>query len=166
MKLFGPAHHVSLFLTSQARRLCKASLVYPSRPARSLHCCSLVRVLLIACSLDVITEKDEVPDLMIKLSLWMSDSFTFAVYSKPAQDVLQQMQIAKLPQLQLMVPQPVEGDEGAVSFGASPYDRKMFGAMKFNNLLRFFAAAQMELRKAGLIREPDEAPVSFLMFDA
>ena len=43
------------------------------------------------------------------------------------------LQIPTLPYLIIMVPQ--ETDQG-IAFGGSPYDKKQFGAFKFNNLMK------------------------------
>lgn len=90
-------------------------------------------------------EGTEVPAAATKLSLWMRDRYRIVFIPNPSPDVMKQMRIERLPYMQLMVPSAAES--GQVGFRGVPYDRAKFGALKFPNLVRFLATAEMELRQ-------------------
>jgi len=108
-----------------------------------------------ALSVILLSDKSNVPKLFQKLALWLGDMFKYAVFANPNEEVLKQFQVTKIPQIMVMLPQPVEGKETSDGEGAQyqfqpiPYNRKQFGGLKFKNVVRFLAQVQQELTSQG-----------------
>jgi hypothetical protein len=55
----------------------------------------------------LLSEESKMPKLFQKLALWMGDMYKYAVFANPNEEVKKQFGVTELPQLIIMLPQPV-----------------------------------------------------------
>eukprot|EP00049_Salpingoeca_infusionum_P023155 m.10634 g.10634 ORF g.10634 m.10634 type:complete len:514 (+) comp5596_c0_seq1:71-1612(+) len=97
-----------------------------------------------------ITKSDVVPDLLVKLSLWLGQQFKVVMLPSPPPEFLQQAGIQKVPTVLVSSPQPGEG--GTLNIGLLPFDRAVFGGLKFPNIVKFLLTVRSQAEQAGLLK--------------
>eukprot|EP00041_Stephanoeca_diplocostata_P011168 m.181204 g.181204 ORF g.181204 m.181204 type:complete len:517 (+) comp18444_c0_seq1:99-1649(+) len=98
-------------------------------------------------------DKEEVPPVLAKVSLWMHDHFVFAHVPKPTEALLTGLGLPAdvTPALLAMIPQldKQATPQGGIGFQGAQYNREHFGPMKFKNLMKWLGQVRMEMTKSG-----------------
>eukprot|EP00038_Savillea_parva_P020208 m.30662 g.30662 ORF g.30662 m.30662 type:complete len:513 (+) comp4734_c0_seq1:103-1641(+) len=106
-------------------------------------------------------DKDDIPALLTKMSLWVGDDFEFGSFSKPPPELVKGMGTdASLPMLLAFVPQePKDKDapQGGIQFAPALYDKAKMGKLKFKNVFKFSLILRAELGQMGFFDRRDKA---------
>eukprot|EP01147_Barroeca_monosierra_P008119 gene8119-10114_t len=99
----------------------------------------------------VFTNKDGIPDLLLKLAIWMDQSYQFHIVNHPDEALMQSFSLQKLPAIVVTIPS--KKNDGAIAFSPYLYDRTRFGGVKFLNVIRFLMSVNNQLQQDGILKE-------------
>jgi len=100
-------------------------------------------------------DKEEIPQLLTKLSLWTEDHISIASVGKPTEDIMKNLQVTETPTIMVMIPQDQGG--GKVGFSAAKYDKAQWKKISFKNVMKFVQAVAQEMQGKGFFEEPEKA---------